>query len=307
MSLDLTGSRIPDELLLNRIIKKGSMSMKRIIPILTIALLAVLPAGFAFGQSSPSAAAKTSPAATAKTSPAASAKTSPAPATPTTSPATTTTTTTATTSASPARTDVYHVHFTHAAPGKATALADGLKQPAPNATMPGHSIMFRHQNGDSWDYCVIQHMGTKATVEILPTMPAASAATRDASDWHTDTYVSGPAWADFAKAMGINEGAAKSAIYIVSVYRASPGHREQLDSSVSTVTPGDPEAGSVVMQHLEGAAWTFLGIARYATWEDFVKSETSSLADQAKNTGGWASLREHCSYHTDTLADRIMP
>jgi len=202
---------------------------------------------------------------------------------------------------------VYHVHFTHAAPGKATALADALKQPDPSAPMPGHSVMFRHQEGDSWDYCVIQHMGTKATVAIAPTMPAAAAATRDASDWHTDTYVSGPAWADFAKAMGINEGAGKSAIYIVSVYRAIPGHREQLDTDLGTAAPGDPAAGTVVMQHLDGAAWTFLGIARYATWEDFVKSETSSAADQAKNTGAWGTLREHSSYHTDTLADRIAP
>jgi hypothetical protein len=202
---------------------------------------------------------------------------------------------------------VYHVHFTHAAPGKAAALAEGLKQPAPTDPMPGHSIMFRHQDGDSWDYCVIQHMGTKATVEIAATAPPAAAATRDASDWHTDTYVSGPAWADFAKAMGINEGAGKSAIYIVSVYRASPGHREQLDSALSTATPGDPTAGSVVMQHLDGAAWTFLGVTRYATWDDFVKSETSAAADQAKATGAWNQLREHSSYHTDTLADRIMP
>jgi hypothetical protein len=290
--------------------------MKPINRFLAIALFAALPASYSFAQTSP-AAPKTSPA-TAKTSPAAAAKTSPAPATaksPATtasSPATSTTTTStsspATTSASPAaRTDVYHVHFTHAAPGKATALADALKTPDPNSPMPGHSIMFRHQNGDSWDYCVIQHLGPKFTIDAARPAPAGATATRDASDWHTDTYVSGPAWADFAKAMGINEGAGKSAIYIVSVYRALPGHREQLDSSVSTVSPGDPEAGSVVMQHLEGAAWTFVGIARYATWEDFVKSETSSLADQAKNTGGWASLRDHASYHTDTLADRIMP
>ena len=173
--------------------------------------------------------------------------------------------------------------------------------------MPGHSVMFRHQDGDSWDYCVIQHMGTKATVEIAATTPPAAAATRDASDWHTDTYVSGPAWADFAKAMGINEGAGKSAVYIVSVYRAIPGHREQLDTALSTATPGDPVAGTVVMQHLDGAAWTFLGMARYATWDDFVKSETSSAADQAKATGAWNQLREHSSYHTDTLTDRIMP
>jgi hypothetical protein len=283
--------------------------MKPINRFLAIVLLASVP-GLGYAQTSPKAA--TSPA-SAK-SPAASTSTttkSPAAATTTTtasSPATTTTTTAATTSAAPAaRTDVYHVHFTHAAPGKAAALADALKQPNPTAPMPGHSVMFRHQDGDSWDYCVIQHMGTKATVEIAPTMPPAAAATRDASDWHTDTYVSGPAWADFAKAMGINEGAGKSAVYIVSVYRATPGHRDQLDTVLSTQSPGDPTAGSVVMQHLDGAAWTFLGVARYATWDDFVKSETSSAADQAKGTGDWAKLREHSSYHTDTLADRIMP
>jgi hypothetical protein len=186
-------------------------------------------------------------------------------------------------------------------------LADALKTPDPTAPMPGHFIMLRHQDGDSWDYCVIEHMGTKATVEIAPTMPATSAATRDASDWHTDTYCNGPAWADFAKAMGINEGAGKSAVYIVSVYRAIPGHREQLESILSTQPAGDPAAGNVVLQHMEGAAWTFAAVARYATWDDFVKSETSSAADQAKGMGDWAKLRDHSSYHTDTLADRIAP
>jgi hypothetical protein len=281
--------------------------MKPINRFLAIALLAALPAGYSYAQTSPAAPKTSTSPASAKSPAAAKTTTSPAtaksPATTASSPATSTTTA----ATPPARTDLYHVHFTHAAPGKANALADALKTPDPTAPMPGHSVMLRHQNGDSWDYCVIQHLGTKATVDAARPVPAGAAATRDASDWHTDTYVSGPAWADFAKAMGINEGAGKSAIYIVSVYRALPGHREQLDSSVSTVSPGDPAAGTVVMQHLEGAAWTFLGIARYATWEDFVKSEVSSAADQAKNTGGWASLRDHSSYHTDTLADRIMP
>ncbi|HSV62714.1 MAG TPA: hypothetical protein VLH83_05165 [Chthoniobacterales bacterium] len=278
--------------------------MKPFRSIIAVALLAALPA-VGYAQTS----AKTSPSpVTTKSSPATTKSTSTTTTTTASSPATTTTTTSSPAAKTSAgRTDVYHVHFTHAAPGKAAALADALKTPDPNAPMPGHSIMFRHQEGDSWDYCVVEHLGTKATVQIAPTMPAASAATRDASDSHTDTFVSGPAWADFAKAMGINEGAGKSAIYIVSVYRATPGHREQLDTAISTVAPGDPAAGTVVMQHLEGAAWTFFGIARYATWEDFVKSETSSLADQAKNTGGWAAFREHCSYHTDTLADRLMP
>jgi hypothetical protein len=171
--------------------------------------------------------------------------------------------------------------------------------------MPGHSILFRHQDGDSWDYCVIEHLGTKAALDAA--RPAPSPAARDASDWHTDTFCTGPAWADFAKAMGINEGAGKSAVYIVSVYRAIPGHREQLETLLSTQPAGDPAAGNVLLQHMEGAAWTYLAAVRYATWEDFVKSETSAATDQAKGMGDWAKLRDHSSYHTDTLADRLAP
>ena len=137
-------------------------------PILAITLLAVLPAGFSYAQSSP-AAAKTSPAAAAKTSPAAAARTSPAAAAKTspatTSPAAAATSPAAATTAAAARTDLYHVHFTHAAPGKATALADSLKQPDPAAPMPGHSVVLRHQDGDSWDYVGIEHLGPKATLE----------------------------------------------------------------------------------------------------------------------------------------------
>ena len=171
--------------------------------------------------------------------------------------------------------------------------------------MPGHTIVLRHQDGDSWDYVAIEHLGTKATVEAARPTPAP--AVRDESDWHTDTLCIGPAWADFAKAMGINEGAGKSAVYIVSVYRAIPDHRPQLEGLLSTQPAGDPAAGNVLLQHMEGAAWTFMAVVRYATWEDFVKSETSAAADQAKGSGDWAKLRDHSSYHTDTLADRIAP
>ena len=98
--------------------------MKPINSIIALALLAALPAGSSFAQSSPSSAAKTTTSTTTKTTSSAAAA----------SPAA------ATTSAAPARTDVYHVHFTHAAPGKANALGDFMKQPDPNAPMPGHSI-----------------------------------------------------------------------------------------------------------------------------------------------------------------------
>ena len=56
------------------------------------------------------------------------------------------------------RTDVYHVHFTKAALGKAVQLGDWLKTPNPNDPMPGHFIVLRHQDGDAWDYVVITHL-----------------------------------------------------------------------------------------------------------------------------------------------------
>jgi len=284
--------------------------MKPIRSIFAIALLAALPVSVGYAQSSPKAS--TSPA-TTKSPAAATTSTSPAtaksPATTASSPATKTTTAAtspaATTAASPARTDLYHVHFTHAVPGKANALAESLKKPDPTSPMPGHTVLFRHQDGDSWDYVTIEHLGPKATVDAA--RPAPAPADRDLSDWHTDTYASGPSWAEFSKALGINEGAGKSAIYIVSIYRAVPGHREQLDAMLSTPAAGDPAAGNVLLQHLEGADWTFVGVVRYATWEDFVKSETNAAAELAKGAGNWATVREHFSYHTDTLADRMMP
>ncbi|HMC28479.1 MAG TPA: hypothetical protein VKM56_11870, partial [Verrucomicrobiae bacterium] len=49
----------------------------------------------------------------------------------------------AATSAAPPRTEVYHVHFNHAAAGKASALADFLKTPGSNTPMPGHLFVLR--------------------------------------------------------------------------------------------------------------------------------------------------------------------
>jgi hypothetical protein len=48
--------------------------------------------------------------------------------------------------------------------------------------------------------------------------------------WHGDTFVNGPAWPEFDKAMGLDDArrAAESA-YVVSVYRGAPGHRDELE------------------------------------------------------------------------------
>jgi hypothetical protein len=47
----------------------------------------------------------------------------------------------------------------------------------------------------------------------------------------------------------------------------------------------DTSTGNVLMQHLEGADWTFLAIARYNSWEDFATGEKKQCgADDEK---GW--------------------
>ena len=206
----------------------------------------------------------------------------------------------------PARTDVYHVHFAKAALGKAAQLADFLKTPDPKQAMPEHRIVLRHDDGDSWDYVIIQHLGAKATVEAggNPAPPAA----RDAYEWHTDTFVNGPAWPAFVKALGLGGDAAKTAgaVYVVSIYRAAPGHRDQLEKELSTPpVAGDPIAGQVLLQHLEGAAWNYLAVVRYNSWEDFATGTKNTLPKGS--SGGWFSLRDHAAYHTDTLTDRIAP
>jgi hypothetical protein len=208
------------------------------------------------------------------------------------------------------RTDVYHVHFTKAALGKAAQLGDWLKTPNPNAPMPEHFVVLRHQDGDAWDYVVISHLGAKATVEAAGT--AVPPDKRDLSEWHNDTFVNGPSWEEFTRAMGIvgdSKAKTSGSVYVVSVYRPAPGHRDGLEKMLSEAPSGptDTSAGNVLMQHLEGSPWTFLTIARYNSWEDYVTGQKNSVAQTAKKDGGWLRLRDHTDFHNDTLTDRIAP
>ncbi len=206
-----------------------------------------------------------------------------------------------------ARSDVYHVHFAKAALGKGAEEGDYLKKQDPKASMPGHYIVLRHQSGEDWDYAVIEHLGTKATVDAAGNPPPATA--RDLNAWHGDTFVNGPAWPEFAKAMGLDD-AVKSAgsVYVVAVFRAAPAHRDELEKSLAQ-PPGRGEgiAGTVLMQHLEGGPWHFLTVTRYASWQDFATNERASVADTLKPDGGWLAVRNHSTYHNDTLTDRIAP
>ena len=100
-----------------------------------------------------------------------------------------------------AGTDVYHVHFAKAAPGQAAALGKSLMTPDKTSSMPEHFVVLRHQEGDDWDYVVIQHLGPKA--EVTATAPPPCRSQRALNAWHNDTFVSGPSWGEFTKQMGI--------------------------------------------------------------------------------------------------------
>jgi hypothetical protein len=196
--------------------------------------------------------------------------------------------------------DVYHVHFNKAALGKAVELGQRLSQPDTSAAMPAHFIVLRHQEGDDWDYVVIQHLGPKATVDTTPS-PLAPAM-RDQSAWHSDTFASGPPWPEFARAMGIGDAKSANAVYIVGAFRAAPGHREQVQQMLTQPGQSKVPTGSVVLQHLEGAPWNFVSITRYNSWQDLA-------ADRAAppNVDGWKQTRDHTASHHDTIADRLAP
>jgi hypothetical protein len=197
-------------------------------------------------------------------------------------------------SAQAGNTDIYHVEFVKAIPGQALALAEQLQKQDPKAPMQGHFVILRHQEGDDWDFCVIEHVGTRAMVEIPPP-PSASATPTMA--WHNDTFVVGPSWPEFQKVMG----ATPSGIYIVSTHRSAPGHRDQLLTALTRVDPAAKvKSGQLLFTHLEGGAWQFLTVSQYASWSDLATDRSSTVA--AKD---WAEVRMHSAEHHDTIADRV--
>ena len=162
--------------------------------------------------------------------------------------------------------------------------------------MTSHFILLRHQEGADWDYCLIQHVGAKPTVEIpATTSPSASIA------WHEDSFVSGPSWGEFQKVMGLAGDQSGQPVFVVSVQRAVPGHRSQLldvlnqrspNAKVYGEQPGDDarRRGAVAVPHARP-----------------LQLVADLGADRAASTGvqGWLDVRQHSAYHTDTIADRV--
>lgn len=201
--------------------------------------------------------------------------------------------------------DIYHVHFAKAVPGRAAELGKALMAPNPSSPMPDHFIVLRHQEGDSWDYAVIEHLGQKATVDVSTAGPVAATPLRA---WHNDTFTAGPPWAEFTRAMGIGAEGGARMVYTLGAHRAVPGHRDQLEKLLAQPPPSDSkvQTGNVLLQHLEGADWTFLAITRYNSWQDFATDRAAGAANP-DTAGGWNDVRQHSDMHRDTIADRIYP
>lgn len=208
------------------------------------------------------------------------------------------------------RADVYSITFIHGAAGKATALGEWAKKSLSGAPAGEHQMVLRHESGSPWDYAAIAHLGAKATVDASGN--PAGQALKPLMDWHDDTFVNGPAWAEFAKAMDLDEATGKpkssESVYVISVYRPMTGQEETVEKFLSEApSGGDLTAGHVLFQHLEGGAWRFSDITRYRNYADYGKSEADAVAQTAKGGGNWFKLRDLCSFHNDTVAVAIAP
>ena len=203
--------------------------------------------------------------------------------------------------------DMYHVLFIKAAPGQAVELGKALMVPDKTEPMPDHFVVLRHQEGDDWDYVVVQHLGSKAEVVATPSPQAAAA--RPLIAWHNDTFASGPGWGEFTKQMAIGGSAGNGKqVYVIGVHRAVAGHRDQLLATLNAPAASSKvESGNVLLQHVEGGDWNFMSLTRYNSWQD-LGSERAALASGASSSpGGWSDIRQHSAFHRDTIADRIYP
>ena len=191
-------------------------------------------------------------------------------------------------------TDVYSVIFVKALPGQTAAVTKTLLEQDPKDPMAAHFVLLRHQEGDDWDYVKIQHVGKQATVTITPLPPPPPVPSQA---WHTDAFVAGPSWGEFSK---IITGPPTS-VFIVSVHRQAPGKRAELLKLLSAPdSSAKVPVSQTTMAHLEGGPWTFLQLVRYNSWQDLAADRSGAAAGT-----GWADIRQHTAFHTDTIADRV--
>ena len=91
--------------------------------------------------------------------------------------------------------------------------------------------------------------------------------------------------------MGIGgSSSAANLVYVLGVHLAVPGHREQLDAALKAPGSTKIQTGSLVLQHLEGGNWTFMGITRYNSWQDFATDRAEAGTATPTAAGGWGDI-----------------
>ena len=240
--------------------------------------------------------------------------------------------------AQPGSLELYHFHFTKAAPGKVNELIDAYKQAPVAPGNPGPPLILRHLQGADWDLLVLAPLGKDET--LTPTASAEEQKfyqrLRGLSAQHGDTFTSGPPWNDVRTALAggpapavasastagtaATTGTAGTAgtgtaspgnvsegtVYTVTTYRSLPGHRDQLANTLRRLAALFPERRTV-FEHVEGASWEFVLLQRYDSWsalgaEDDVPPEKLRAQGFANNDAIGLELRQHAAEHRDTIA-----
>jgi hypothetical protein len=197
--------------------------------------------------------------------------------------------------------ELYHIHMVQAAPGKLPELIETYLH-GPGAR-PGDPqvdpLILRHREGGDWDLVVITPVGADytATAEVPPPpVQKFNETVAGLAAWHADTLAAGPAWSLVQPALLPTRSAAP-AVFVVSDYRARPGHRQQLRQTLEGLAQAGP-GKSVVFTHVDGASWNFLTVTRYDSWA--AVGDTTQPAPGGPDVG--VQLREHLALHHDTIA-----
>jgi len=194
--------------------------------------------------------------------------------------------------------ELYHAHFVKAAPGKLNDLIAAYVA-MPVAAGEPKPVILRHREGDDWDLLVLAPYGkaeTTVTAAVSPAVQAQYAKYRASSERHTDSFVAGPKWSDAGTVFGAAGG-----VYVVSLYRAANGHRDQLEESLKRLAAGDGPGRSVTLSHVEGGPFDFLQISHYDSWNDI----DAPVAGQAPMAQAM-DLRQHMAEHHDTVCVRVV-
>jgi hypothetical protein len=204
--------------------------------------------------------------------------------------------------------ELYHVHFVKAAPGKLLELIDSYASAPQDPESSAPPVILRHREGDDWNLLVLRPVGPEVTLRAVP--PSAElqqflTKTRGLRAQHNDTFAIGPPWPEARKlilgAESAESSGGASGVYVVSVFRSLPGHRDQLEGVLKKIAAEEP-GRTLMLQHLEGAPWEYVMIVRYDSWTAFGESEQKP-GGQPGSTG--LAMQEHLAEHHDTVAERV--